>query len=132
MKPEIIVLISALGGMLLGQVGSIIVSFITKRYEHKGEIKKLIVTTGTEQWKQAIDFAFRQKGVTRIMPLSTFILFNSMIADLIGKGKDISEKDIKEIYERQKKIKKIVFQYSELVGGEEKKIKEGQAKKIAK
>jgi hypothetical protein len=54
MKPEILALISALGRIVIGTIGNVVISVFTKRYEHKREIKRLIVTSAMEQWKEML------------------------------------------------------------------------------
>jgi hypothetical protein len=114
MKPEIIALLSALGGILISQIGNIIVSIITKKREQEVEFRKLIFSSGIDQWKKSIEFAERQKKDTYIMPSSIFIVCNALLANLINKKKDINEKDIEMLFDKVKKIRKIVFQSSEV------------------
>ena len=51
MNSVVMLLISALGGVLIGQAGSIINSLITKKYEYKREMRKLTMIMGMEQQK---------------------------------------------------------------------------------
>jgi len=113
MKPEIITLLSALGGVVIGSVINLLILWLTKKYEYRREIKRLIITSGIEQWKETISFARQNKQTTYIAPVMDFILCNSIIMKLVG-DKDVDEKKVREAVEKNKRIRKIFEEYGHL------------------
>lgn len=114
MKPEIVALISALGGVAIGSVINLLSLWLTKRYEHKREIKRLIVTSGIEQWKETISVARQNNQPGYIAPVASFILQNSMILELVGDA-TVTEEKVKAVVEKNKRIRKIFEDASQRV-----------------
>lgn len=107
MSPPAVALISALGGVLIGTLGNVIIAVVTKRTEHRRELKRLIVTSGIEQWKESISAARANRVIeTEIIPVAAFILQNSMIMDLVG-DENITEEKVKAVVEKARKIRRV-------------------------
>ena len=108
MQPGIIALISALGGIFISQVFNLIITLIRKNSENKKEIMKQIVSTSMDQWKQSFELAKLKKGKAELMPLISYIITNSMTADLIGK-KSVSDEEIKAFYKERDRINSLIY-----------------------
>lgn len=111
MKPEVLALISALGGIVIGTIGNVLISVFTKRYEHSRELKKLVFTSAIEQWKEMVCQAKEAQPGGSVAPIGAFILQNSMLLGLVG-DKNIDEKKLRVAVEKMKKVTKIYEEYN--------------------
>jgi hypothetical protein len=114
MKPEVLALISALGGIFIATIGNVVISIFIKRNEYAREIKKLVVASAMEQWKEALSQARKDTIgplLTNIAPVADFIIENSMLLDLIGK-KNLDEKKIRTVIAQMKKVTGIFNEYN--------------------
>jgi hypothetical protein len=112
MKPEIIALIGALGGVLIGTVGNVVISWLMKKYEYKHELKKLIMSSGLEEFKESLAYAKARAGRSTISPPGDFMIYYSLIATLIGEG-DLSEEKVKSTMEKWEKVSKVLKQHNQ-------------------
>jgi len=108
MEPGILALISALGGIFIGQVFNLSVILIQKNSENKREIRKLIVSTSMDQWKQSMELAKLRGGKSELMPPLSYIITNSMITDIIGK-KRVSDDEIKAFYKERDRKNALIY-----------------------
>jgi len=115
MKPEIIAIISAVGGILVGTIGNIIISFISKELEYKKEIKKLIMEISLAEWKERTNVALKSSGTARIYPLMQYYIANSNIIRLVGGRKTISVDKVSKIFDHNLKIRKLIDNYTNKV-----------------
>lgn len=83
MNSGTIALLSAVAGIVVGTIGNVLISLITKRYEYRREMKKLIFEAGAREWKEGFEFVKQRSEGGGIAPPFVFILFNSMIMDLV-------------------------------------------------
>ena len=102
-------MISALGGILIGQVFNLIITLIQKNSENKKELRKMIVSTSMDQWKQSMELAKLREGKTELMPPLSYIITFSMIADIIGKKK-VSDDEIKAFYKEKNRINSLIYE----------------------
>jgi len=113
MKPEIIAIVSALGGIFIGTIGNVIITLVSKRVEYNREIKKLIMEISLAEWKERTQLALKMPGtIWRIYPVIQTVLSNSSLIRLIGKDKDINIDEVKRILEKNKQIRKLIEEYS--------------------
>ncbi len=116
MKPEIIAIISALGGILLGTIGNVLIAWISKKTEYQREIKKLVMEISLAEWKEASKFAVDHlRGIVKIFPVMSYVIANSNLIKLVGKQEIISETAVKELLVHNLKIRKLIEDYSQEV-----------------
>lgn len=114
MKPELIALLGALGGVFIGMIGNIAISFITKKYEYNREIKRLVLEISINGWKERNQIAINAGGITLIYPLALDILVNSQLVRLIGK-RNINEEEVKKILDKNASMRKLFEDYTSSV-----------------
>lgn len=105
-----VALLSGLGGIVIGTIGNVLLSLITKRYEYKKDIKKFIFDAGFRHWKETCDYEkLHSRG--EVQPPLIFVLFNSMLMDLVGEGK-IDESKLNAALEKHSKITNLINEYN--------------------
>jgi hypothetical protein len=105
MKPETITLKSALGGVLIGSIVNLVISWITKWYEYRRELKKLVITSAVDQWRECVMAVQKNVGGA----ISQFIIQTSVTADLIGKRR-LNEKKVRAAMRKTGMIKKVILE----------------------
>ena len=81
LKTEYLILIGTLGGAVIGAITSLVTVWITKVYEDKSRRRELLITSGLEQWKKAIDGAHVRGGM--VVPLEDYIIHLLALSDLM-------------------------------------------------
>ena len=111
MKPEVIVLISALGGVLISSISNLIVTFLIKKYETQREIKKLILEFSLAEWKERTQFLQKGSGITTVYPVMHSVLLYSNLLNTIGSMKRVTQKKVEKILDYGSSLRRLFDKY---------------------
>lgn len=102
-------LIGTLGGVIVGAVGSMATTFITKHFEEKADYRKVIIETSLEYYKEALIAARTAvKGSRKkayVWPYESFVISMSHLINRVVNTKFKIE-NIDEIVSENKKLVK--------------------------
>jgi hypothetical protein len=92
MRLEILTLINALSGAIIGSLSSLVVTWLSKRYEERRYRRDLVFRTAIENWWRTADIAQRP-GASRVLvpPLDVFIIHMVLLSDQLEKLNLIEE-----------------------------------------
>jgi hypothetical protein len=122
MNSQTLTVIGTLGGVVIGSFGTFLVTWISKKYEYKRELKKMILDVAIKEWKEGLEL-LEKRGGGKIMPLFSFVIFASDLLNLLEKKKR-GRKEIEELLAKAKEISEVVHEYT-------KKVKDARAQNMA-
>lgn len=114
MDREILIILGPIIGVLVGSLGTIAVTWITKHYEEEAEYKRLIISTSMEYFKEALIAARNSKRISYVWPYESYVI---SIAHLVNKvvNKRFKIDQIDEIMaENRRLIQTMEKSYSEI------------------
>jgi hypothetical protein len=107
LSPEIAGLI----GTGIGALSSIIMLFISKKYEEKKEFRKTFIEAGIKNWEGVKNIAQNNRSGGKLSPLDTFIIHQAKLLKLIEGGR-LCKCEIKNFLKESKEVIDIFSEHS--------------------
>ncbi|MDP1760459.1 MAG: hypothetical protein Q8L01_03395 [Candidatus Woesebacteria bacterium] len=112
MTSETLLLIGTLGGASIGAISAIITTIVTKIYEDKKELRRILLDAAITDWKQAHELAIRSGGNKKLFPLDSYLIHHSKILDAIL-AKKTSKEELEKILDEENGLYKLWVTSSE-------------------
>lgn len=118
MSNEILIFLGPVIGVIVGTVGTIIVTWITKHYEEQSDYRKMIIKTSMEYFKEAI-ISSREtlRGTGKkgyVWPYESFVISISHLVNRVV-NKKFKIDDIDELVSENKRlVQTLEKSYSEI------------------
>jgi hypothetical protein len=103
---DLVPLISALGGALVGALSSIATLAIQSHYQTKREMKKLAVEMALEDFHARVQDG---SGQLDALPASVLIFYYDRLVDIVGKGQ-LNQENIRKLLREQAELYKSIQQ----------------------
>jgi hypothetical protein len=100
LDPQLMVLISALGGTAVGSLGSLLITWINRRSEERKQIKQIIANFAIESYKADFEFAKLQNAKDKpahIWSLDDHLIAAAKMTDLFLQDELTTKKAIEKI-----------------------------------
>jgi hypothetical protein len=102
--------LAALLGAAIGTAGSFGAMWIQQLHQSRRERLKLAADLGLADYKQEVEFASKRQAVTRLPPMSAFVLYHAEFLDELANG-EITPETIQRLSAKQKKLMEFYFDY---------------------
>jgi len=97
--PGLLPTVAALGGAVVGALGTILVTMISNRSAERRHLKELVFGAAVENWKKAAELAAQTPGKHALAPLDDFVLGLLIKADLFVDRK-VTKENIRAVLEK--------------------------------
>jgi hypothetical protein len=99
MKTEILIALVSLGGVALGSLSTLAVTFLNRRFDDRRHLRQVAIEAAVQNWKQDIEIANTIGKLTRqnvgINPLDTYIIHMLQLAELMS-SKGITAENVQD------------------------------------
>jgi hypothetical protein len=107
MKTEVLVAIVGLGGVAIGSLSTLALTFLNRRFDDRRHLRQLAIETAVQYWKQNIEIGNATAKLTgqnvNINPLDTYIVHMLQLAEMIS-DKRITADNIQDDLARIHKV----------------------------
>lgn len=85
--PEVVGVVGALAGTVIGSLGTLAVTLINKRAEEQKSLRDLALSAAVAEWKQHWDYVVSKNQSAEMYPLDTSIIYMASVLDVVLRGK---------------------------------------------